>query len=106
MGRSVHRAVGYACRAPPLAAARYRHCRCCEPPLTPLVPQAMATCTRVLNALADCQRKHPREPYVCQHLQRAAAWCLFRQACPGEGGPARGCRRAFALMPEVWIGMP
>jgi hypothetical protein len=45
----------------------------------------MTTCTRVLQALADCQKKHPREPYVCQHLQRAAGWCLFRVACPDEG---------------------
>lgn len=66
----------------------------------------MATCTRVLNALADCQRKHPREPYVCQHLQRAAAWCLFRQACPDEGGLGmrcrRGCRRGFACLECDW----
>jgi hypothetical protein len=45
----------------------------------------MTTCTRVLQALADCQKKHPREPYVCQHLQRAAGWCLFKTACPEEG---------------------
>ena len=44
---------------------------------------SMTTCTRVLQALADCQRKHV--PPTCQHLQRAAGWCLFRTACPDEG---------------------
>lgn len=66
----------------------------------------MNGCKKVLTALSDCQRKHPHESsYVCAHLQRAAGWCLFRQACPDEGGQGyRGCCtwHSHLLVPQPW----
>ena len=78
--------LGAAAAAAATAAAASSPHPPCRPTADRASLGAMATCTRMLNALADCQKKHPREPYICQHLQRAAAWCLFRQACPDEGG--------------------
>lgn len=79
----------------------------------------MASCTRVLHALEGCQRKHPHEAgYVCAHLQRAAGWCLFRQACPDEGEPGpqalpaciqTGCQPGLmpkALCPALRLATP
>lgn len=60
----------------------------------------MASCIKVLNALSDCQRKHPHEAgYVCAHLQRAAGWCLFRQACPDEGERGPLCCTWRSILP-------
>lgn len=44
-----------------------------------------STCSRVLKALEDCQKKHPYDgQYVCTHLTKAAGWCIFAYLCPTE----------------------
>ncbi|KAL4451716.1 hypothetical protein ABPG75_007378 [Micractinium tetrahymenae] len=63
-------------------------------------PYKGRNCTKLLGALADCQRKHPHESrYVCAHLQRAGGWCLFRQACPDEVDALEACAGASSQRP-------
>ena len=74
------------------------------------------SCYQVMQALKDCQRKHPKEangainawptqwyiatrsisslPYlsgICQHLTSAAGWCIFQSICPTEGRSLEDC---------------
>lgn len=61
-------------------------------------------CQRILSALNDCQKKHPRqEREVCGHLHRSAAWCLFYKICPDEIDGLNACvgKQAHVVPPYV-----
>jgi hypothetical protein len=53
-------------------------------------------CDRLLRALDECARRHPRQPAVCAHLHAAAGWCLFREGCPAEVADVEACARVPA----------
>mmetsp|Transcript_43374 Transcript_43374/g.138441 ORF Transcript_43374/g.138441 Transcript_43374/m.138441 type:complete len:120 (-) Transcript_43374:45-404(-) len=53
---------------------------------------AAGGCARKVDALVDCQKKHPHmQEYVCRHLHQAAGWCLFSALCPSEVDSLESC---------------
>ncbi|GAX76177.1 hypothetical protein CEUSTIGMA_g3621.t1 [Chlamydomonas eustigma] len=50
------------------------------------------SCYQVLNALRDCQNKHPRDVDIfCRHLTTSAGWCIFQSVCPREVQALEDC---------------
>ena len=75
------------------------------------------SCYQVMQALKDCQRKHPgikslikipsdpidrltpaiivahpgQDNGICQHLTSAAGWCIFQSICPREVAALEDC---------------
>ncbi|KAK9837639.1 hypothetical protein WJX74_001823 [Apatococcus lobatus] len=59
------------------------------------------SCRRKLEALEDCRKKHPREQFICKHIEAAAGWCLVADICPQEVQDVEGCLGRQGAMPSL-----
>lgn len=60
---------------------------------------------RLEAALADCRKKHPRQPENCESLARQLGWATIRATCPHEVETLEACCRPEGpgAAPPSWV---
>lgn len=65
----------------------------------------MPSVARLEAALADCRKKHPRQPENCESLARQLGWATIRATCTREVEALEACCRPEGpgSAPPIWV---
>ncbi|KAI5064037.1 hypothetical protein GOP47_0020707 [Adiantum capillus-veneris] len=63
-------------------------------------------CRSKVEALTQCEKRHSKDPFVCNHLNNAAALCLVSFICPSQLEAVQSYCRAFLEAQPLELSMP